>query len=542
MTTIELFNKRYHDEVVGGYSADGFDLPFPLDMWYGSRVLFGRVDQQQNVVNLSQEAKKQKLKLIKPSNDYSTTMKGVLVLDFVANAFSAMQSNFRRAQAMNRLGEGGVIRNLKPKSGFVDPSILYNTFIEQVFTTFSDVYLGPVERSKQVLDFDSYMKMFLNFLEEYGSTMPVTRTYFTKTNFCSPLISGLMIELSAENFNNDIARSRWFQDPNFEFYVKTARKFGFLVDEHAPWRLVANLASPAMQKYWWKTRLTEPSKEELIAQIEEIIGTGCTDDQTIQNLETWANSPYGDPPGTPVFEKFLEPVTIESLFRTHYVRTSILDVDEIRINLVKFYNQFVEENPIVRIIDTENCAYGLTPDRKRLKILTREKITNKVVKEKYDMFYWIKLYFNIRLRERKQAKMSMAKQKRILKTAKIKLNRNGRKSSILYVDGALRGFPKRVQSLPTVTEFIEQVANISGNILVYGTTSENSGHTHKFEVDNDGNGWALETTHPQNQKVKHKHKVVNWIVQESQSECYPKCEDLYNIPGSGPHSHDIEPV
>ena len=42
---------------------------------------------------------------------------------------------------------------------------------------------------------------------------------------------------------------KMFQDRNFNFYVKACQKFGFRVDKNFPWRMVADIYSPNMQKY-----------------------------------------------------------------------------------------------------------------------------------------------------------------------------------------------------------------------------------------------------------------------------------------------------
>ena len=50
-----------------------------------------------------------------------------------------------------------------------------------------------------------------------------------------------------------------------------------------------------------------------------------------------------------------------------------------------------------------------------------------------------------------------------------------------------------------------------------GNTSHDNGHLHAYEVDENGNGWALEAVSPQNPEIKHKHVVTNWIVAEAET-------------------------
>jgi hypothetical protein len=73
-----------------------------------------------------------------------------------------------------------------------------------------------------------------------------------------------------------------------------------------------------------------------------------------------------------------------------------------------------------------------------------------------------------------------------------------------------------------------------------GITSEQSGHSHMYVVDEQGNGWALESANPKNPNIKHNHEIVNWVVGESQSNCYPNCKMIYGHKGSGPHTHRLK--
>ena len=70
-------------------------------------------------------------------------------------------------------------------------------------------------------------------------------------------------------------------------------------------------------------------------------------------------------------------------------------------------------------------------------------------------------------------------------------------------------------------------------------TSENECHEHSYEVDAKGNGWTSEAQHPDNSKVKHRHQILNFVVQTAQSDCYPQCETKYGVKGAAPHIHEL---
>ena len=75
--------------------------------------------------------------------------------------------------------------------------------------------------------------------------------------------------------------------------------------------------------------------------------------------------------------------------------------------------------------------------------------------------------------------------------------------------------------------------------MALGKTSVNANHLHDYQVDEHGNGWTAFTAHPESPNVKHRHKIEDFVVQESQSECYPNCEAVYGVVGAPPHGHEL---
>lgn len=72
-----------------------------------------------------------------------------------------------------------------------------------------------------------------------------------------------------------------------------------------------------------------------------------------------------------------------------------------------------------------------------------------------------------------------------------------------------------------------------------GVTTNVAGHHHVYSIDEEGNGWAYEAYHPTQPKIYHKHEIINWEIQEAQSNCYPDCKTLFDLEGLGPHIHYI---
>ena len=50
----------------------------------------------------------------------------------------------------------------------------------------------------------------------------------------------------------------------------------------------------------------------------------------------------------------------------------------------------------------------------------------------------------------------------------------------------------------------------------------------------------MAAVHPSEPRIKHKHRIKNWVVEEKKSDCYPDCESIYGVAGVGPHDHKIK--
>ena len=75
--------------------------------------------------------------------------------------------------------------------------------------------------------------------------------------------------------------------------------------------------------------------------------------------------------------------------------------------------------------------------------------------------------------------------------------------------------------------------------MINGSTSNVENHAHAYMIsgENGGNGITEYAYHSQNQNIKHRHEVVNGVVQSAQSDCYPNCKEVYGVDGVGPHIH-----
>ena len=91
------------------------------------------------------------------------------------------------------------------------------------------------------------MEIYMEYLLGYTEHAPYTKSGYILHRVNSPIESGLCVEVADLSYSSDQEKyDDFIKDPNFAFFRVEASKRGFLVDKNAPWRLVADIASPDM--------------------------------------------------------------------------------------------------------------------------------------------------------------------------------------------------------------------------------------------------------------------------------------------------------
>ena len=213
-------------------------------------LFYGRIDDEGDAIYLDDSNIKQI-----ESGGSSTH----LAVDFVCKAFSDLKKNLRSAANKGYVPKDGVYpANLTVhrswKKGNLEEN--YNRHLNKLYTEFIDSYLSLDRRAEKVKNFRDFVREFLKFSLKTIKYFPVTKTGFITSAQCSPFTSGLMIEITNErhgpNIKDKVESYTLDRDGNpnaeFTFFVNEVKKFGFMVDKNAPWRLVFNLASGQKNK------------------------------------------------------------------------------------------------------------------------------------------------------------------------------------------------------------------------------------------------------------------------------------------------------
>lgn len=317
--TKKLYNKVYSE------------LPV-FDFNQGSNLFYGRMDEKNNVVHVNE----QYLKQIK-----STKSENIFCLNFVADAFEDFKSYIKEEYFLKLSQDDFLTTEWDAFRGWQSPHTFYDNRMTEAYQILVRGDLTYKKNIDEIYNVDDFVKVFFNsFYSNAGPKMPMTKSGLILSKYYNPTSTGLCIEIESDSFSyNFIDIKRYLESPNFKFYVLSAAKFGFMIDRHAPWRMVANLNSFAMKKY----------------------------------MES-----YG--------------VSIDNLFEEYYLQTYKYDISNLKVYIKQMYASFTSVSPSV--LRSEPCGSG----QKIVQVL-REKINSDEYDKKYDDVFWLKLYYRIRLNE-----------------------------------------------------------------------------------------------------------------------------------------------
>lgn len=258
-----------------------------IDMWYGNKAFYGRIDQR----GIPQMISETNLKSFPSAPE-------VMAADFVVDAFQDFRQYLIKASRRGKIDlMSGFLGMITPKRGWESAREKYDSNIRIVYGSFVSDYLDEGNKHNKIKDFGTFMNQFIKFTFISSTVTPITLSGLVTSRNLSPTVSGLVVELSLVPHDNDQVKFRKFlKDPAFKLYQTAARKFGFRVDYNAPWRLVADISSKEMGKY----------------------------------MEDYGIS------------------SVSSLFEIYYYNTHRLDVSLVKKYLVQLYNDYARGNPIAK--------------------------------------------------------------------------------------------------------------------------------------------------------------------------------------------------
>lgn len=315
------------------------------NLWY-TNYFYGRIDEKNNPIYVDEE---ENLKL------FDLQQKEIAALDFVVDAFTDMKFYFDDLVRCGKISPQSSYYNINPQKAYVSPKEIYKkyltNFVNQIY-----LKLGNDPTKKNIKTFNDYLKVFLEHITKETNTSPVTFSTFIISNLNDPMSSGLMIEIEAPKnatYDDDQKKVQFFtNDPNFDAFLDSAKRFGFMVDKNVPWRLIADLESPAMKKYMGNYLVLNSTK-------------------------------------------FM--TNRQDVFKTKYKKAHLLDIELLRIILKDSYNFFASEIP-VGIAD----KFNKTCSKTIIETTERKQLSDMQLEEQCDQYFFNKLYVFLKNAETKK--------------------------------------------------------------------------------------------------------------------------------------------
>jgi hypothetical protein len=158
---------------------------------------------------------------------------------------------------------------------------------------------------------------------------------------------------------------KYLGDPNFTFFVETAKKYGFMVDKNAPWRIVFNVAS-GYEAY-------KEAPEKLQGAQKYMDAYGCN---------------------------------FENIFETYYIESHLEDMESIKDLILSFYQTYYSQFPTYETIKYPAASWRVKTTSGgctaiSVKSVRKDRDPPPVVlgtKEQVDE-YWLRILLKLRLVE-----------------------------------------------------------------------------------------------------------------------------------------------
>ncbi len=171
-------------------------------------------------------------------------------INFVADAWADLAAKMRSFGKKGRTVPSGPYANPSAFEAWKSPDVEYDIYVKHTLYPLLREHLNKPKESKSIKSFQDYLSSYARFCRQQSKRIPITRTGFVESRFYDVACTGLVLNLAnVKKTTRSEEEEKYGSDPNFEFFADVAKQHGFLIDKNNPSRIVANLRSPAMQRY-----------------------------------------------------------------------------------------------------------------------------------------------------------------------------------------------------------------------------------------------------------------------------------------------------
>lgn len=326
------------------------------DTYVNEKILLGKV-------NLLDRAIVPRPEFIEQTRNTFDGLPPVSSLVFVSRAFDDMVKRFNQAFEQGKIlkftpvdSDFPALTEMIAYSGYSNPITEYTNYLE-LFTADFRRRLIDVSLKRKIKSFSDYLVQFMETYLHTADNPPMFYNEFVLSSRNSQLNGGLAIETHIGPYDDDGYKvTNFYLNPNFNYYQTLARQYGFIIDRHIPWRLIADINSFQMQSYMYSV---------------------------VPNL------------------RIAPQLTTENILSFFYQTPE--DFNLFVGLIINSYNDFASAEPFVKIIETDRCGrdYSYLYERDfistlSLDVQTRKKILDYYIlfKDKYYNFNFSKADYN----------------------------------------------------------------------------------------------------------------------------------------------------
>jgi len=237
MKSRETFFKRLAYKVYAYHDSDEESMGIIKDFTQFENVLYGRVDTLFNALELRPN---RLVPIAGSQNQYA--------LRYVAAAYAQFSTEIQIAVANGKIRNAPFFQNMEVKQSYLSARNAHRSILGAAASRFANFYVRS-RRLKEIKNFDQFLRKFVDFLYEFAELNPLSSPAFLLSKSSDISTTGLVLDLELKDFSQDKEKFEFIRSPYFEYFKKCAQRYGFYIDKNYPYRLVANLSSPAMKQF-----------------------------------------------------------------------------------------------------------------------------------------------------------------------------------------------------------------------------------------------------------------------------------------------------
>jgi len=234
--------KEYFIEQIKLIEDYGSKIPF-ADL-YLDNSLYGLVDLNADLIQLKNP--NTDLKIVNGYNNENFKL-----LNFIADAYLDLKEYLNKVFLIGKMPANNFMTEMQIYRAYINPDS-YDIVIKDIIkNNFKNEYIKSQELNSSITDYHDFIIHYNNYLINNIGSYPLTKgTSLLSSNFIG-FSSGLVFDIANTEADNDLLKYiQFLSTKEFIIFAEACLRFGFRIDVNVPWRLIADLNSKAMYKYY----------------------------------------------------------------------------------------------------------------------------------------------------------------------------------------------------------------------------------------------------------------------------------------------------